>query len=85
MQILTGLNEFTKNIHARQLRRLCGGSRAQAPSEIILWGLSPHRNFNYLSNNICIYTYTNTHICLYIMAIAVRAPPETFQSRRLWL
>ena len=66
-----------------QQRRLCGGSRARAPSEIILWGPNPHRNVSYLSNNVHIYMYTHTHMCLYIMIIAIRAPPEIFQSRRL--
>ena len=68
-----------------QRRRLCGGSRAQAPSEIILRRLSPHRNFTCLLNNIHIYICTHTSICIYITEIAVRAPPEIFQSRRLCL
>ena len=41
-----------------QRRRMCEGSRARAPSERILWGLGPHRNFSYLSNNIHIYIRT---------------------------
>ena len=34
--------------------------------------------------NMHMYTYIQTHTYMYVMTIAVRAPPEIFQIRRLW-
>ena len=45
----------TQDLTIYQRHRLCGGSRAQAPSKIILWGPSPPRNFSYLSNKKSFY------------------------------
>ena len=50
-------------------KEFCGGS---APTEILV-----------IYQIIYIYTYTHAHICLYMMAIATRAPQEIFQSRHL--
>ena len=63
----------------QQRRRLCGGSRAQAPSEIILWGPSPHRNFSYLLNNAHIYICS--HIYMYVYNGNCRlGPPRNFSK-----
>ena len=61
------LNCATKFVkyQIKQRRRLCGGLSVRAPSEMILWGPRPHKNFSCLSNNIHIYMYTHTYMSIY--------------------